>query len=162
MMAEQRNDLLSTTRHPAPQRLCIRALAARIDSGPWLPVPVQRRHLEVPHRGDVQVEFRPEGNRLLVGHHLEEVEIPAAGTSVALSGRRADGTVVRVLTHGQCVTAMSGFSSSSHAQPRSRHLGRRQASHGRKERTSASHTSTPQAAVACSCRTSASDRPKNC
>ena len=59
-------------------------------------VPVERSFLDIPNRRDVQIEFRPKGDGLLVGHHLEEVKIPSSFPLVGLPDQGTDGVMVRV------------------------------------------------------------------
>src|SRR6185312_11304918 len=52
--------------------------------------------LDLADRHDVEVQLGPEGDGLLVGHHLEEIEVPAAPPLVALPDQGADDVVIRV------------------------------------------------------------------
>ena len=57
---------------------------------------VKRSFFHISNWCDVEEEFGSEADRLLIGHHLEEVEAPAAPTLVTPPDQGADNVVVRV------------------------------------------------------------------
>jgi hypothetical protein len=59
-------------------------------------VTTQHRCVAVKHGFDVEVKLGFEGDGLLVGHYLEEVEVPASFPPVTLPDERTDGVVVRI------------------------------------------------------------------
>ena len=122
---------------------------------------VERLFLESPYRGDVQVKLGPEGDRLLVGHHLEEIEVPAAVALVTLPDQGTDDMVVRV--HVQRPVRHHDIRFHL-VEPRGDRvpglLVRRQRLMGIRKKLRL-RARTLQAAVASSRRTSASGRSKN-
>ena len=57
---------------------------------------IKRSFFHVSNRCDVKEQIGLEADGLLVGHHLEEVEIPAVMAFVALPDQGTDDMVVRV------------------------------------------------------------------
>ena len=68
-------------------------------AGPLARVALERLPFLIANLADVQVEIRPEAERLLVRHDLEEVEVPAAGPLIRAPDERADDVMIGVAVH---------------------------------------------------------------